>query len=80
MELNIDDTRTVEIWLSRQEKRDPVLWRQLNLLCRAFAEEKYLVAVYQSGDRDLTQSTSDLLCYNRKRVAELEVQREKRRE
>ena len=74
MELNIDnEARTVEIWLNRKEKQDPALRRQLRVLCRAFAEEKYLAAVYQSGDRDLAQLTGDLLCYNRKRIAELEV-------
>lgn len=78
MELNIDDSaKIVEIWLTKEEKQDPVLRGQLGLLYRAFAEEKYMVAVYQSGDRDLAQSASDLLCYNRKRIAELEVQKER---
>ena len=37
----------------------------------------YLVAVFLSGERELADATSDLLCYNRKRLAEKEVQRQR---
>lgn len=78
MEINVNDnSKTVEIWLTNQEKRDAALREQLRPLYRACAEKKYLVAVFQSGERDLRQSTSDLLCYNRKRLAQIEVEREK---
>lgn len=78
MELSINnESRTVEIWLNTQEAQDPVLKERLGLLYQIFAAQKYLVAVFQSGRRDLVQSTSDLLCYNRKRIAQLEVEREK---
>lgn len=37
----------------------------------------YLVAVFQSGEQNLYQQTSDLLIYNRKRIQELAMQKEK---
>lgn len=78
MKMHIDnDSRTVEVWLSTQEAQDPVLKKHLRILCQEFTAQKYLAAVFQSGSRDLAQSTSDLLCYNRKRLAQLEVEREK---
>lgn len=78
MEINVNDNnKTVEIWLTNQEKRDAAMREQLRPLYQAYAEKKYLVAVFQSGERDLRQSTSDLLCYNRKRLAQIEVEREK---
>ena len=38
-------------------------------------KEKYLVAVYKSGDEDLFENTLALLKYNRKRMAEHEVRK-----
>lgn len=81
MEININkERRIVDVWLSTQESCDPVLKERLGLLYQIFAAQKYLVAVFRSGERDLVQSTSDLLCYNRKRIAELELEREKQLE
>ena len=34
-------------------------------------------AVFLSGAKDLEQRTCDLLCYNKKRIAALEMQQEK---
>lgn len=81
MEINISkERRIVDVWLSTQESCDPVLKERLGLLYQIFTAQKYLVAVFRSGERDLVQSTSDLLCYNRKRIAELELEREKQME
>lgn len=78
MEMSISEkSRTVEVWLNTQEAQDPVLKERLGLLCQIFAAQKYMVAVFRSGSRDLVQSTSNLLCYNRKRIAQLEVEHEK---
>ena len=78
MEMNInEESRTVEVWLNVGEAQDPVLKERLRSLYRIFAAQKYLVAVFQSGRQDLVQITSDLLCYNRKRIAQLEVEHEK---
>ena len=45
-----------------------------------YKEQKYLVAVFLSGEEDLYQQTRDLLLYNRQRHAEKEVQAEKQAE
>lgn len=42
-----------------------------------YKAQKYMVAVFESGGRDLYESTLDLLAYNKKRIAELEVRHEK---
>lgn len=79
MEINVkDEKRMVEIWLSNAEKRDPVLRESLKGIYDKFKKKKYLVAVFESGEKDLYQGTLDLLAYNKRRCAELEVQREKK--
>ena len=79
MEINVkDEKRMVEIWLSNAEKRDTVLRESLKDIYDKFKKKKYLVAVFESGEKDLYQGTLDLLAYNKRRCAELEVQREKK--
>ena len=78
MELSInDERRTVEVWLSNEEKSDSAVQQHLKPLYTEYAEKKYTVAVFMSGSQDLYSLTSDLLCYNRKRIAELEIAQEK---
>ena len=78
MEISInDERRTVEVWLSNEEKSDPTVQQRLKPLYAEYGEKKYTVAVFMSGSQDLYSLTSDLLCYNRKRIAELEVEQEK---
>ena len=50
---------------------------KLKPLYQEFETEKFLVAVFESGKRDLAEATSDLLCYNRRRSAEREIEQEK---
>lgn len=79
MEFHVrDDSKIVEIWLTNAEKRDSALRERLRPLYRKYAGENYLVAVFQSGRRDLSDATSDLLCYNRNHLAEQETQRQRR--
>ena len=78
MEISInDERRTVEVWLSSEEKNDSAVQQRLKPLYTEYAGKKYTVAVFMSGSQDLYSLTSDLLCYNRKRIAELEVEHEK---
>lgn len=78
MEMNVrDDKQMVEIWLTNAEKKDPELRAGLKEIYNKFKKEKYLVAVFESGEKDLYQGTLDLLAYNKRRCAELEVKREK---
>lgn len=79
MEINVDNEhKLVELWLSHDEQNDPAFLEALKLRYKEYAAKKYLVAVFHSGRRDLYEATADLLCYNRKRTAQLEVAREKR--
>ena len=78
MEISInDERRTVEVWLSSEEKNDSAVQQRLKPLYTEYAGKKYTVAVFMSGSQDLYSLTSDLLCYNRKRIAELEIAQEK---
>ena len=78
MELTVKDERKlVEIWLTNAEKADPVLRVGLQSIYDKFKKKKYLVAVFESGNGDIYEQTRDLLLYNRQRMAEQEVQREK---
>ena len=78
MEISInDERRTVEVWLSSEEKNDSAVQQRLKPLYTEYAGKKYTVAVFMSGSQDLYSLTSDLLCYNRKHIAELEVEQEK---
>ncbi len=80
MEVNVrEDRKLVDVWLTNVEKNDPQIQAQLRGLYAQYKKKKYLVAVYQSGNKDLYESTLALLAYNKRRVAELDVQREKRR-
>ena len=77
MKIEVNDARKiVEIWLTNAEKNDETLKEQLKPLYEEYHAKKYLVAVFQSGSQDLYQATNDLLCYNRKRIPQLEVEQE----
>lgn len=50
-------------------KKNPELRESLKSLYREYGAQKYLVAVFLSGERNLTDATGDLLCHNRKCLA-----------
>ena len=78
MEMTVKDGRKlVEIWLTNAEKSAPILRANLQGIYDKFKKEKYLVVVFESGSGDLYEQTRDLLLYNRQRLSEQEVQREK---
>ncbi len=65
MEMNIHhDTKTVDIWLTRSEARDENIRRSLELYYRQFANHRYFVSVFESGDRELLPDTALLLRHN----------------
>ena len=79
MELNVrNDSKIVEIWLTKAEKQDAQLQKELKLVYESFHEVGYTVATFLSGNQDLPDTTSDLICYNRKRIAQMEVEQEKK--
>ena len=78
MEINIhDDKKMVEVWLTRAEKQDEALQQELKPLYAQYKKKKYIVAVFESGEQDLYQNTLALLSYNKRRIPELEMMREK---
>lgn len=78
MEINVrSESRIVEIWLTGEERQDAKLREELKPLYQRYKDQGYLTAVYESGDQDLWKAASDLLCYNRKRIAQLEVEQER---
>ena len=72
-----DESKIVELWLTREEKDDLAFRASLKPIYQKYKEQKYLVAVFLSGEEELYQQTRDLLLYNRRRLAEKEVQAEK---
>lgn len=78
MEIDVrDNSKIVEVWLTREEKQDANLRRRLKPLYQEYKEKKYLVAVFESGEQNLEELTGSLLGYNRKRVVQLEMERKK---
>lgn len=78
MEIIQDEAKKlVQVWLSRKEAEDEAMQNQLKLKYAIWKKQKYMVAVFRSGTEDLQRNTLDLLAYNKKRCAELAVQREK---
>lgn len=79
MEVNVNKKqKLVEVWLTNKDQSDESVRCQLLPLFNKFKGLGYLVAVYRSGKEDLYRRTSDLLTYNRKRLAQLEVEKEKK--
>ena len=74
-----DDVQIVEIWLSNAEKNDKQLRDSLQVVFDKYKKKKYMVAVFESGEKDLYQGTLELLAYNRKLSAQKQVQRDKQR-
>ena len=78
MEINVrDDMKLVTIWLTRAEQEDTAIREQLKALYADYKAKKYMVAQFHSGTEDLYRNTRDLLLFNRKRIEELALQREK---
>lgn len=74
-----DNSKIMEIWLTNEEQQDQTFMENLKPLYQQYRAKKYTVAVFLSGSRDLAEETGALLCYNKRRSAELEVKREQRR-
>lgn len=72
-----EQSKIVELWLTREERDDPAFRESLKPIYQQYKDQNYLAAVFLSGEEDLYQQTRDLLLYNRRRLAEKEVQAEK---
>ena len=72
-----EQSKIVELWLTREERDDSAFRESLKPIYQQYKDQNYLVAVVLSGEEDLYQQTRDLLLYNRRRLAEKEIQSEK---
>ena len=72
-----EQSKIVELWLTREERDDSAFRESLKPIYQQYKDQNYLVAVFLSGEEDLYQQTRDLMLYNRRRLAEKEVQAEK---
>lgn len=78
MEVKVyDEKKIVAIWLTKAEQTDEMLQQELNRIYVAYSRKNYKIVQFHSGTENLYSNIRDLLIYSRKRVAELEVQREK---
>ncbi len=78
MEILVQEQRKlVTVWLTRKEQENSALRERLKSLYAGYAEKKYTVVEFLSGGEELYRNTRDLLLYNRRKLAEAEVQREK---
>ena len=77
MEIHLDQgMKIAEIWLTNTDQNNTQLQEHLKSIYKDYQTQGYLVAVFRSGSQDLYRQTSDLLLYNRKRLAQLEVARD----
>ena len=66
IELQVRDSeKIVEIWLASAEKKDKQVQEMLQPLYTNYKAQKYKVAVFCSGQRELLDSTAGLLLHNR---------------
>ena len=78
MEINVrDDMKLVTVWLTRAEQEDLSLRERLKEVYAEYKAKKYMVAQFHSGTEDLYEGTRDLLIFNRKRIEEIALQRER---
>lgn len=53
------------VWLTNAEKADPKVMDSLQPLIEQCKEKKYRLAIFESGEQDLLEKTTDLLIHNR---------------
>ena len=79
MEMEVRDAdKKVLIWLTHAESNSVEMKESLKQIYREFKAKKYLVAVFESGKESLEELTRELLLYNRTRLRELEMAKEKK--
>lgn len=53
------------VWLTNAEKADPKVMDSLQPLIEECKEKKYRLVIFESGEQDLQEKTTDLLIHNR---------------
>lgn len=72
-----DEKKIVSLWMTNAEKNDKEFRAGLQDIYTTYRAQKYMVAVFLSGTDNLYDNTLDLLRYNKRRSAEMDIQREK---
>ena len=66
MELNVyESDHIVEIWLTKEDKQNKKIKESLKPIYTQYKQQKYKVAVFESGNDDLLDNTAGLLVHNR---------------
>ena len=60
-----DAQQVIEIWVSRDEKKDPDMQKKLKAMIACYRSSSRPVCVFISGSEDLYGSTLPLLLHNR---------------
>ena len=58
------EKHTAEVWLTIDERDHPLVQEKLSAFYQSCRAQKLSVAVYQSGDASLDDTTRELLCYH----------------
>lgn len=65
MKVQINDReKMVTIWLTHQDQEDADIQETIQKISKEYKSKKYLVGVFLSGQEDLLEQTSGLLCHN----------------
>mgnify|MGYP007056172873 CR=1 FL=1 len=70
-----DKEKRVYIWLTHAESQDAALKESLKPIYQKYKAKKYLVAVFESGTRNLQTTLRELLLYNEFRLREIEKEK-----
>ena len=78
MEIHVrENEKLIEVWLTRREREDAKCKGKLEEIYSLGKEKRCLVAVFLSGQEELSDLTSALLRHNRDKLARQEVQRQR---
>ena len=78
MEVDVHaEQKMVCIWLTHADEQNPDVQNRLPPLYKCYKEKKYTVAVFHSGNDGLEDLTRALVVYNRKRLEEVRMNKEK---
>ena len=74
MIVDVKDTeKMVTIWLTHQDQADARIKETIKRISEEYRSKKYLVGVFLSGEEDLLEQTSGLLCHNQQAVNEMSL-------
>ncbi len=73
----LEEQKIIQIWLTNEEKDDPDVHARLKPVFTENNQRGFQTVVYKSGKQDLKEGIRDLLLYNKRKLAELELQQEK---